>query len=119
MTTVHVQQPLRRPSSVVCHVQVADAAISLRITGAVHTDRDATSVVDELAQACGLCCGMVLVDVTRCDVDSELLVTMIGEATLRAGRARCQVRVLVDAPEVAVALARAGIAHAELAAGAR
>ncbi|UOX88453.1 hypothetical protein MUY14_43405 [Amycolatopsis sp. FBCC-B4732] len=118
MTAVHVQ-PLRPASSAVCHVQVADGAISLRIAGDIRTDNDVTSVVDELAEACGLCCGTVLVDVTRCAVDGELLVALIGDAALRAERTRCRVRVLVNEPEVAFALTSAGIAHAELPADAR
>ncbi|RSD13618.1 hypothetical protein [Amycolatopsis eburnea] len=119
MTAVQVHEPLRRLSPLVCHVQVADGAICLRITGSVSSGDDATSVVDELTEACGLCCGMVLLDVTRCDIDSELLIAMIRDAALRATSSRCQVRVLVDEPDVVTALSQAGIARAELPAGTR
>ncbi|HWD02031.1 MAG TPA: hypothetical protein VG674_06195 [Amycolatopsis sp.] len=72
------------------------------------------AVVAELAEACALCCGVVVFDASRCDIEPELLIEVLHEAIGQARHRRSRIRVRIDEPEALAALTRAGIAPAEV-----
>ncbi|WP_328618122.1 STAS domain-containing protein [Amycolatopsis sp. NBC_00355] len=100
--------PVRR--QLVLRTVVADAAILITATGGA-AQGDTEAVTDELRQACELCRGVVLLDVSACTLPVADVVRSVCAVTVGEGRRRCGVRVLTTDQALIEALNTAGIAH--------
>ncbi|MDQ7810728.1 STAS domain-containing protein [Amycolatopsis sp. A133] len=102
------QRPLA--PRLVLRTVVADGSILLTATGGSRSG-DAEAVTDALRQACDLCRGVVLFDVSACTLPIADLVGSLHAVISRGGRVRCGVRVLTADERLIRALDFAGIAH--------
>lgn len=109
----HLDDAFTEPTSalgLVLRTVVADTSILVTATGGSHGD-DTRAMTDELRQACELCRGVVLFDVSACTLSVADVVGCLHAATAHGGRARCGVRVLTADERLIRALDVAGIAH--------
>ncbi|WP_370964606.1 STAS domain-containing protein [Amycolatopsis sp. cg9] len=97
-------------SPLVLRTVVADAAIQVTATGGSRPG-DAAAMTAELRQACELCSGVVLFDVSACTLSDAAVVGSVRAATARGGKHRCGIQVLTETGSLRTALDAAGIAH--------
>ncbi|MFD4675843.1 hypothetical protein ACFWNN_39365 [Lentzea sp. NPDC058450] len=108
MGVLEVRIPQQVARGLTTQVLVADRTIIVGLAGRL-TGSDAAGLVDTLAEALELCCGVVVVDVTACRCTGDAVVTAIRDAAQRARQARCDVRVVTADGEIAIALDTATI----------
>ncbi|GLY38353.1 hypothetical protein Amsp01_043770 [Amycolatopsis sp. NBRC 101858] len=89
---------------------VADAAILVTATGGSRPG-EAAAMTTELRQACELCSGVVLFDVSACTLPDAAVIGSVRAAIAGNGRRRCGVQVLTESESLCEALDASGIAH--------
>ncbi|WP_033288069.1 hypothetical protein [Amycolatopsis jejuensis] len=87
---------------------VADGAIAVIVSGSASTTVPEAPPA-ELSEACELCSGVVMLDLTRCDIDDGTVVATVDGAAFHARRYRCRICVVTADPEVRSACALAGL----------
>ncbi|WIY00927.1 hypothetical protein QRX60_43920 [Amycolatopsis mongoliensis] len=82
---------------------VADGTILIRASGTIGA-AGLTFLRDELAMACEVGRGLVLLDLSECIVTGDDAVRVVRAVALSARRTRCRVRVVTDDGAVVAAL---------------
>lgn len=110
MSALDVRLRKRAGRGLALRVLVADRTITITVAGAL-TACSIPRLTAELAEAFELCSGVVVVDVTACAPDGDVVVAAVKDAVVRAPGARCRVQVATADRAVAAVLDAAGISR--------